>query len=140
MDDAWWKSSRHRMSQETVTGRFPSSCPEGEEGESGAPIPISVKSAVSSANNASWTPDDDGRGISFVYAEYSRGEGGALRNSCSDKTSCRTCVPPYRRPWLHQRRQLRCYVRFQSPPRHTLLSGGLAVDKNGLGESRTVHL
>ncbi|GBP20962.1 hypothetical protein EVAR_9533_1 [Eumeta japonica] len=22
MDDAWWKSSRHRMSQETVTGRF----------------------------------------------------------------------------------------------------------------------
>ncbi|GBP61164.1 hypothetical protein EVAR_28372_1 [Eumeta japonica] len=23
-DDAWWKSSRHRMSQETVTGRFPS--------------------------------------------------------------------------------------------------------------------
>ncbi|GBP22400.1 hypothetical protein EVAR_11916_1 [Eumeta japonica] len=24
MDDAWWKSSRHRMSQETVTGRFPS--------------------------------------------------------------------------------------------------------------------
>ncbi|GBP56467.1 hypothetical protein EVAR_40459_1 [Eumeta japonica] len=21
-DDAWWKSSRHRMSQETVTGRF----------------------------------------------------------------------------------------------------------------------
>ncbi|GBP34934.1 hypothetical protein EVAR_26525_1 [Eumeta japonica] len=65
----------------------------GEEGESGAPIPISVKSAVSSANNASWTPDDDGRGTSFVYAEYSRGEGGALRNSCSDKTSCRTCVP-----------------------------------------------
>ncbi|GBP68844.1 Putative SERF-like protein [Eumeta japonica] len=61
----------------------------GEEGESGAPIPISVKSAVSSANNASWTLDDDGRGTSFVYAEYSRGEGGALRNSCSDKTSCR---------------------------------------------------
>ncbi|GBP68378.1 hypothetical protein EVAR_99054_1 [Eumeta japonica] len=29
MDDAWWKSSRHRMSQETVTGRFPSSCPTG---------------------------------------------------------------------------------------------------------------
>ncbi|GBP54727.1 hypothetical protein EVAR_42927_1 [Eumeta japonica] len=29
MDDAWWKSSRHRMSQETVTGRFPSSCPAG---------------------------------------------------------------------------------------------------------------
>ncbi|GBP50224.1 hypothetical protein EVAR_88058_1 [Eumeta japonica] len=24
MDDAWRKSSRHRMSQETVTGRFPS--------------------------------------------------------------------------------------------------------------------
>ncbi|GBP71612.1 hypothetical protein EVAR_10825_1 [Eumeta japonica] len=29
MDDAWWKSSRHRMSQETVTGRFPPSCPAG---------------------------------------------------------------------------------------------------------------
>ncbi|GBP94155.1 hypothetical protein EVAR_78206_1 [Eumeta japonica] len=29
MDDAWWKSSRHRMSQETVTGRFPSSCSAG---------------------------------------------------------------------------------------------------------------
>ncbi|GBP77459.1 hypothetical protein EVAR_56069_1 [Eumeta japonica] len=29
MDDAWWKSSRHRMSQETVTGRFLSSCPAG---------------------------------------------------------------------------------------------------------------
>ncbi|GBP15405.1 DNA polymerase delta small subunit [Eumeta japonica] len=28
MDDAWWKSSRHRMSQETVTGRFPP-CPAG---------------------------------------------------------------------------------------------------------------
>ncbi|GBP40300.1 hypothetical protein EVAR_83990_1 [Eumeta japonica] len=27
MDDAWWKSSRHRMSQETVTGRFPSLLP-----------------------------------------------------------------------------------------------------------------
>ncbi|GBP46303.1 hypothetical protein EVAR_30434_1 [Eumeta japonica] len=24
MDDAWRKASRHRMSQETVTGRFPS--------------------------------------------------------------------------------------------------------------------
>ncbi|GBP06034.1 hypothetical protein EVAR_3275_1 [Eumeta japonica] len=109
-----------------------------EEGESGAPIPTSVKSAVSSANNASWTPDDDGRGISFVYAEYSRGEG--WRNSCSDKTSCRVsalmpkCEIPachtLSRPWLHQR-QLRCYVRFQSPPRHTLLSGGLAVTRMG---------
>ncbi|GBP60792.1 hypothetical protein EVAR_85052_1 [Eumeta japonica] len=29
MDDAWWKSSRHRMSQETVTGRFPSLLPAG---------------------------------------------------------------------------------------------------------------
>ncbi|GBP07033.1 hypothetical protein EVAR_4454_1 [Eumeta japonica] len=32
MDDAWRESSRHRMSQETVTGRFPSrppSCPAG---------------------------------------------------------------------------------------------------------------
>ncbi|GBP12373.1 hypothetical protein EVAR_75802_1 [Eumeta japonica] len=28
MDDAWWKSSRHRMSQETV-GSVPSSCPAG---------------------------------------------------------------------------------------------------------------
>ncbi|GBP08775.1 hypothetical protein EVAR_7348_1 [Eumeta japonica] len=27
MDDAWRKSSRHRMSQETVTGRFPSLLP-----------------------------------------------------------------------------------------------------------------
>ncbi|GBP00544.1 hypothetical protein EVAR_76852_1 [Eumeta japonica] len=27
MDDAWCKSSRHRMSQETVTGRFPSLLP-----------------------------------------------------------------------------------------------------------------
>ncbi|GBP97128.1 hypothetical protein EVAR_101662_1 [Eumeta japonica] len=72
--------------------------------------PTSVKSAVSSANNASWTPDDDGRGILFVYAEYSRREGGTLRNSCSDKTSCRVnaLMPkhlraiPYRRPWLHK--------------------------------------
>ncbi|GBP11728.1 hypothetical protein EVAR_77836_1 [Eumeta japonica] len=27
MDDAWRESSRHRMSQETVTGRFPSLLP-----------------------------------------------------------------------------------------------------------------
>ncbi|GBP37298.1 hypothetical protein EVAR_35732_1 [Eumeta japonica] len=32
---------------------------------------LNVKSAVSSANSASWTPDD-GRGMSFTYAEYSR--------------------------------------------------------------------
>ncbi|GBP81168.1 hypothetical protein EVAR_25094_1 [Eumeta japonica] len=32
MDDAWRKSSRHRMSQETVTGRFPSSCSAGGGG------------------------------------------------------------------------------------------------------------
>ncbi|GBP61552.1 hypothetical protein EVAR_46413_1 [Eumeta japonica] len=31
------------------------------------------KSAVSSANGASWTPDD-GRGMSFTYAEYCSGE------------------------------------------------------------------
>ncbi|GBP72954.1 hypothetical protein EVAR_41172_1 [Eumeta japonica] len=31
------------------------------------------KNAVSSANNASWTPHD-GRGISFMYAEYSNGK------------------------------------------------------------------
>ncbi|GBP84708.1 hypothetical protein EVAR_32334_1 [Eumeta japonica] len=43
--------------------------PSGGRGESGASIPTSVKSAVSSANNASWTPDNDGRGTSFVYAE-----------------------------------------------------------------------
>ncbi|GBP63596.1 hypothetical protein EVAR_97613_1 [Eumeta japonica] len=33
MDDAWWKSSRHRMSQETVTGRFlPPARPEAVSG------------------------------------------------------------------------------------------------------------
>ncbi|GBP63583.1 hypothetical protein EVAR_97600_1 [Eumeta japonica] len=32
MDDAWWKSSRHRMSQETVTGRLPSCRPEAVGG------------------------------------------------------------------------------------------------------------
>ncbi|GBP69703.1 hypothetical protein EVAR_79936_1 [Eumeta japonica] len=99
MDDAWWKSSRHGMSQETSrVGSLPPARPEavgsGRVGRDlGAPIPISVKGAVSSANNASWTPDDDGRGISFVYAVQQRERGGALRNSCSDKTSCRTCVP-----------------------------------------------
>ncbi|GBP84964.1 hypothetical protein EVAR_39372_1 [Eumeta japonica] len=47
---------------------------EREEGI-GCSFPISVKSAVSSANNASWTPDD-GRGTSFVYA------GTAERETC----------------------------------------------------------
>ncbi|GBP05469.1 hypothetical protein EVAR_2988_1 [Eumeta japonica] len=32
MDDAWWKSSRHRMSQETVTGRFLPARPEAVSG------------------------------------------------------------------------------------------------------------
>ncbi|GBP80882.1 hypothetical protein EVAR_52186_1 [Eumeta japonica] len=36
MDDAWWKSSRHRMSQETVTGRFlPPARPEAVSGPGG---------------------------------------------------------------------------------------------------------
>ncbi|GBP12895.1 hypothetical protein EVAR_79245_1 [Eumeta japonica] len=97
------------------------------------------KSAVSSANNASWTPDD-GRGISFVYAGTAEREGGALRNSCSDKTSCRTCVPyPIEGLGYIKEDSYGATFGFKAP-RHTLLSGGLAVDKNGLGESRTVHL
>ncbi|GBP57226.1 hypothetical protein EVAR_82938_1 [Eumeta japonica] len=32
MDDAWWKSSRHRMSQGTVTGRFLPARPEAVSG------------------------------------------------------------------------------------------------------------
>ncbi|GBP93518.1 hypothetical protein EVAR_98270_1 [Eumeta japonica] len=130
----------------------------GEEGESGA-LFYFQKSAVSSANNASWTPDDDGRDTSFVYAEYSRGEGGALRNSCSDKTSCRvmSAAPMFNMRYgtggnITYKSDLRTlskalgfgYIKEDSygatfvskPPRHNSTNRrGLAVDKNGLGKA-----
>ncbi|GBP06711.1 hypothetical protein EVAR_92656_1 [Eumeta japonica] len=91
------ESSRHRMSQETVTGRFPSLLP-GEALVNGPLEGGNQLLLFLFHKEARYRPritrvgrqTDDGRGT-FCLARWR--EGGALRNSCSDKTSCRTCVP-----------------------------------------------
>ncbi|GBP78978.1 hypothetical protein EVAR_58121_1 [Eumeta japonica] len=47
--------------------------------------------AVSSAKSATWTPVCK-RGMSFVYAEYKRGECGALSNSGSNQSFGRCAI------------------------------------------------
>ncbi|GBP67245.1 hypothetical protein EVAR_45080_1 [Eumeta japonica] len=47
MDDAWRKSSRHRMSQETVTSRFPSLLPGRRRLAAAGWMPLLVAGIIS---------------------------------------------------------------------------------------------
>ncbi|GBP42262.1 hypothetical protein EVAR_16358_1 [Eumeta japonica] len=93
----------------------------------------SVKSAVSSGITRVGRQTTT-VAVHRLCTRYSRG--GALRTPALIRRLVNLRAIPYRRPWLHQRTAT---VLFGFKALRDILYW-LAVDKNGLGESRTVHL